>query len=87
MKKLAVILLTLALSGGVMAAHAQTQAIPQAPGQPMMMCPCMMMMQKQMTPEQMKQMQEQMAQWWRSCPMWQTMGPQTQPAPAPEKKK
>lgn len=49
-------------------------------------CPCMMMMGRQMSPEDQKKMQEQMAQWWQACPMWKTMGPQ-QPPPAPPKQK
>lgn len=81
MKGLAAMFLTLALLGGATAAWAQPQAAPQAPAPPMMTCPCMMMMQKHLSPEQQKQLQEQMAQWQRTCPMWQGMA-----APAPEKK-
>ncbi len=85
MKLTLLLILTVALIAGTGVALAQ-QAPAAPPAQqpqmgPMMMCPCMMMMQKQMTPEQMKQMQG----WWQACPMWQ-MTPQQQPAqPQPKK--
>ena len=77
MKKAITLILVLTLIFGSVAAMAQQQ--PQQPQTgPMMMCPCMMMMQQQMTPEQVKQMQERMAQWWQNCPMMPQQ-PQAQP--------
>ncbi len=75
-------------SGVAMAQQAPAQPQPQQPQMgPMMMCPCMMMMsQKQMTPEEMAKMQEQMRQWMQTCPMMKMTGPQQQPAqPQPKK--
>ena len=61
MKLTLLLILTVALIAGAgMALAQQTPATPPAQQPqmgPMMMCPCMTMMQKQMTPEQMKQMQ------------------------------
>jgi hypothetical protein len=91
MKRAVVFLLAMALIIGAGVALAQAPSGTQGPQQPMMgpgmmMCPCMMMMgQKQMSPEDMKKMQEQMMQWMQACPMMKMMGPQQQP-PQQQKK-
>ncbi len=80
MKQAIAMILCVAMIVGAGAAWAQQSPATPQTQQPqmgsMMMCPCMTVMQKQMTPEQMKQMQA----WWQSCPMMQQQPP-AQPQP------